>query len=179
MRVRIYHRPTLWLSIVTAQHCDPVWSQPNIVTQYGQRPTLWVSMVNDQHCDSVWSQPNIGTQYGHIPTLWISMVRDQHCDSVWSQPNIVTQYGHRPTLWLSMVTDYDFGFTYHSIWVNIWYYDKNKWVFDQSVENKWVVVVYLDIPKTREIALHKKNESVLQPRLVKHELVLVFITYYP
>ncbi len=50
------------------------------------------------------------------------------------------------------------------------YYNKNKWVFDQSGENTWVVSV-------SEITLHKYNECVLQPRLIKHELVLVFVTY--
>ncbi len=35
------------------------------------------------------------------------------------------------------------------------------------------------VRRTSEIALHKKSSCVLQPRLIKHELVLVFIPYYP
>ncbi len=35
------------------------------------------------------------------------------------------------------------------------------------------------VRKMSEIALHKHNECVLQPRLIKHELVLAFIPYYP
>ncbi len=37
----------------------------------------------------------------------------------------------------------------------------------------------LRVRRKSEIALHKNNECVLQPRLIKHELVLVFIPYYP
>ncbi len=36
----------------------------------------------------------------------------------------------------------------------------------------------LQVRKSNEIALHKNNKCVLQSRLIKHELVLVFITYY-
>ncbi len=35
------------------------------------------------------------------------------------------------------------------------------------------------VRSTSEIAIHKNNKCVFQPRLIKHELVLVFIPYYP
>ncbi len=34
------------------------------------------------------------------------------------------------------------------------------------------------VGRTCEIDLHKNNECVLQPRVIKHDLVLVFILYY-
>ncbi len=34
------------------------------------------------------------------------------------------------------------------------------------------------IRRMTEIVLHKNNECVLQPRLIKHKLFLVFIPYY-
>ncbi len=39
--------------------------------------------------------------------------------------------------------------------------------------------VISQVQRMSEIALNKNNECVLQPRLIKHELFLVFIPYYP
>ncbi len=64
--------------------------------------------------------------------------------------------------------------------VDVHAYNMNKWVFNQSGQNAWVVFVlgYSMRRMSHEIALLKNNESVFQPRLIKHFLYF-FIPYYP
>ncbi len=59
----------------------------------------------------------------------------------------------------------------------LWQDEVSVWLV--SEEHKWLL--YRDILRIRrmsEIDLHKYNECVLQPRLINHELVLVYILYY-
>ncbi len=71
------------------------------------------------------------------------------------------------------------------VWTALYPYSKhyniNKWVFDPSGRT-YKMLLCRDISwvqRMSEIALHKNNECVLQPGVVKHELVHVFIPYYP